>query len=228
MSGPNIERMAHSFSLVKSGLFLFSSQREAKMKGIRYLTILLCLSLYSPAQSEEARFLELGEVSKGEIEEAWAEVKKPIPMSVRGGVYADDQSAIDAFMKGFVRRLNVTHEFGISYTYPPEKGDDYRGVSYMLNVLMDETKGELYYGYISVSRIHLICRCQDGFDSTLLEEIAFSSYIFSNYSISRLGELGAEYAQKAYDAIERDLLKDKGYFYIPERGYFISPLKRKR
>jgi len=170
----------------------------------------------------------LEEVSKSEIEEAWAEVKKPIPMSVGGGVYAGDQSAIDAFTKGFVRRLNVTHEFGISYIYPPEKDDDYRGASYMLNMLMGKTKGELYYGYISISRIHQICRCQDGFDSTLLEEIAFSPYIFCNYSISRLGELGAEYAQKAYDSIERDLLKDKGYFYNPERGYFISPLKRKR
>jgi hypothetical protein len=197
---------------------------------LRFLTVLLCLLLYSPAHAEEGPFIEVEEASKAEIEKAWAEVKKPIPISVTGGVYSEDQSAVDAITKGFVRRLNITDEFEISYTYPPEgmdKNGNYADVSYMLNMLMDKTKDGLHYGYMSIRRIHRICRCQDGFEYRLSEEIDFSAYIFSNYSYSRLVELGAEYAQQAYDAIERDLLKDMGYFYNPESGNFTRPFTRR-
>lgn len=157
------------------------------------------------------------EGSKAEIERAWAKVKKPIYVSVAGGAYSEDQSAVDAFMKGFVRRLTITNEFEISYTDPKlDKEGGYPNPYYMVDMLMDKTQAGLYYGYVSINRIHRICRCQDGFQFRLSEEVPYSTDIFSNYSFSRLVELGAEYAQQAYDAIERDLLKDMGIFWFEE------------
>jgi hypothetical protein len=161
----------------------------------------------------------LRESSSAEIEKAWTTVKKPIYITTTREPYSKDQSAVDAFMNGFVRRVTATNEFEVSYIYAKlDKEGDHPNPSYMLNMLMDKAKDGLYYGHISISRIYRICRCRDGFESRLSEEVPFSANIFCDYSFSRLVELGEQYAEQTYKAIERDLLRQMGFFwYTDER-----------
>ena len=183
-------------------------------------------SLGEATETRDAIRSYLRESGDTEIEKAWVKVKKPIYISVAGGVYSEDRSAVDAFMKGYVRQLTATNEFEITYVSSKlDEEGNYPNPSYMLNMLMDKAQGGLYYGHISVSKVYHICRCKDGFEFRLSEEVPFSADIFCNYSLSRLVELGAQYARQTHNAIERDLLKGMGFFWFAKEGGYRSPLK---